>query len=147
MAWNERRYQKPKLRYYNMHKPSLDPEDYLFMNIPKYHRSIFAQFRAGILPLNIEVGRFRNLSLDERVCPVCSSNEVEDEIHFLLQCPTMREYREVLFSKAMSSNPEFGDLDLFDKFNYLVGILQKPTISFLVKAFNKRRDILYNLSS
>ena len=54
-SWNERRYQKPKLRYYNMHKPSLDAEDYLFFNIPKYHRSIFAQFRAGILPLNIEV--------------------------------------------------------------------------------------------
>ena len=72
---------------------------------------------------------------------------MEDEIHFLLQCSIMDEFREDLFSSAVSFNQDFGGLDLLDKFNFLVGTLQKPTITFLVKAFNKRRDILYNMSS
>ena len=39
--WNTSRYNKPQLRYYNMYKYSLETENYLFFNIPKYHRSPF----------------------------------------------------------------------------------------------------------
>ena len=58
-SWEVRRYSKPKLRYYNMYKYDYTQEDYRYLNlnIPKYHRSIFAQFRAGTLPLQVEVGR------------------------------------------------------------------------------------------
>ena len=38
--WNTSRYNKQKLRHYNMYKYSLETENYLFFNIPKYHRSI-----------------------------------------------------------------------------------------------------------
>ena len=44
-----------------MYKSGLEKECYLNLNIPKYHPSLFAQFRAGILPLVIEVGRYRGL--------------------------------------------------------------------------------------
>ena len=40
-------------------------------------------FRFGILPLRIETGRFVNEALDNRLCRLCNSNAVEDEIHFL----------------------------------------------------------------
>ena len=64
-----------------------------FFNIPKYHRSLFAQFRAGILTLNIETGRYRNVSLPDRFCTLCDDSEVEDEIHFLCVCKFYSEYR------------------------------------------------------
>ena len=41
------------LRYFDMYKYDYTQEDYLNLNIPKYHRSIFAQFRAGILSLQV----------------------------------------------------------------------------------------------
>ena len=65
-----------------MYKYSLETENYLFFNIPKYQRSLFAQFRASILPLNIETGRYRNVSLPDRLCTLRYDPEVEDEIHF-----------------------------------------------------------------
>ena len=76
--WNTSRYNKPKLRYSNMFRYSLETENHLFFNIPKYHRSLFTQFRAGILPLNIETGRYRNVSFPDRLCTLCDDSEVED---------------------------------------------------------------------
>ena len=35
-----------------------------------------------ILPLRIETGRFVNEALDNRLCRLCNSNAVEEEIHF-----------------------------------------------------------------
>ena len=56
--WNTSRYNKPQLRYYSMYKYSLETENYLFFNISKYHRSLFAQFRAGILTLKCVILSF-----------------------------------------------------------------------------------------
>ena len=75
--WDISRYQSEKLRYYNLYKSDKDIEEYVKLPVQKYHRSLFAQFRFGILPLQIEVGRFRNMQLNERICPI-SSAAVED---------------------------------------------------------------------
>ena len=80
--WDFSRYKSDKLRYYNLYKYDKDAEEYTKMNINKYQRSMFAQFRCGILPLEIEVGRYRDIPLKERICQLCN-NAVEDEIHFL----------------------------------------------------------------
>ena len=69
-----------------MHKYDKSPELYLDLNINKYHRSLFAQFRCGILPLEIEIGRYRDIPLEKRLCQVCKNGSVEDEIHFLGNC-------------------------------------------------------------
>ena len=50
-------------------------------------RSLLAQLRIGILPIRVETGIFVNLAVKERVCQICKSQEVEDELHFLFNCP------------------------------------------------------------
>ncbi len=77
---------KPKLRTYKLFKTDLIPEPYVDCCMSRFKRSIFAKFRCGILPLQIEVGRFGGQSVSERICPLCSRG-VESEIHFLLECP------------------------------------------------------------
>jgi hypothetical protein len=52
--------------------------------MPKYLRSILAQFRCGILPLRIETGRYHGEPVKERICSLCSENNVEDKIHFFI---------------------------------------------------------------
>ena len=141
--WNRSRYGKPKLRYYNMFKSSLDPEDYIFLTIPRYHRSLFAQLRAGILPLNVEIGRYRDVQLSDRLCTICNNNEVEDELHFLIHCTFYEADRRVLFNIASQSCNQFIDMDSFDKFVYLMANLQKDTIKFLVKAIFMRNASIY----
>ena len=143
LDWNRSRYNKPKLRYYNLIKSTLDIEEYLFYKIPKYHRSLFAQFRAGILPLNIEIGRYKNLDLSERLCNLCDDNLVEDEVHFLCCCRLYNDLREVLYNHARENNLEFDSLDTLDKFVYLMSNLQKHTISYVHQAVLRRKSALY----
>ena len=35
----------------------------------------------------IETGRLKKIDLEERMCKMCSQKRVEDECHFLLECP------------------------------------------------------------
>ena len=51
----------------------------------RFHRSTFAKFRCGVLPLQIEVGRFRGQDEAQRICPICKRG-VESELHFLFDC-------------------------------------------------------------
>ena len=138
VRWNESRYSKPKLRYYNMFKSDFEREDYLNLNISKRQRSIFSQFRAGILPLNVETGRFRNIDLSERLCNLCPLSEVEDEYHFLCICPKYSDLRQHLFAKAREREPEFFNFDCLDKFVFLLSNMQHQVILFLDKAYSRR---------
>ena len=56
----------------------------------RFQRSTFAKVRCGILPIQIEVGRFRGQNVTvyecDRICPICRT-AVESEIHFLFECP------------------------------------------------------------
>ena len=108
--WDVNRYRSQKLRYYNLYKYDKSPEDYLFLDIGRYQKSVFAQFRCGILPLEVEVGRYRNVALSDRICQVCNE-AVEDEIHFLLTCKVYSGPRSKLFSKALESDESFTSLD------------------------------------
>ena len=141
--WNESRYSKPKLRYYNMFKPSFEQEEYFNMNISKRQRSLFSQFRAGILPLNVETGRFRNIDLPDRVCTLCPLSEVEDEYHFLCICPTYSDLREILFAHASDSHTDFPNLDCIDKFVFLLSNMQYEVILFIERAYSRRCDKLF----
>ena len=84
--WYEKLSFKPKLRSYKKFKFAKFTENYVKMNLSSKERSMLSQFRMGILPINIETGRYRNVPLDKRVCYNCIDT-IEDEIHFLLYCP------------------------------------------------------------
>ena len=80
--WQNEIKLKPKLRFYTTFKLTLGVERYILYNLTPSERSIMSQLRFGILPINIESGRFRNIPSNERYCPFCV-NTVEDENHFL----------------------------------------------------------------
>ena len=117
------------------------------MNISKYQRSLFAQFRCGILPLEIETGRFRDLSLSERTCKLCNSCCVEDEIHFLCDCDIYSEERSIMLSKISEDTVTFDAMDSLDKFVYLMSNCERAVISFLSAAFDRRRKSLCHINS
>ena len=50
-----------------------------------------AQFRCGILPLRLETGRFVGEPEYQRICKMCDSGQVENELYFLLECQFYNE--------------------------------------------------------
>ena len=78
-----------------------------------------AQFRAGILPLEIEVGRYRNVPLSERICRMCNSGQVEDDYHFLCVCERYNDDRRILYEKARIFESNFVRMVSFEQFVFL----------------------------
>ena len=75
-----------KLRTYRIFKGKLETEHYVSAAMSRSHRSILAKFRSGSLSLLIETVRHAKVPLQNRICQLCNSNQIEDEMHFLLNC-------------------------------------------------------------
>ncbi len=133
--WKLSLLSKPKLRTYKLFKTDLVPESYVNCCMSRFKRSIFAKFRCGILPLQLEVGRFRGQTVEQRVCPLCKT-DVESEIHFLFECPVY-DRNQFLYETNLSnvqSNEE--------KIKRCMSVHQKLTAKFITQIWNERQTLI-----
>ena len=144
--WENDLMLKPKLRTYIRFKCNYDTEKYVKSFLSKSLRSIMAQFRFGILPLKIETGRFTGDAIQKRICDFCDLNEIEDELHFLVQCPQYSEQRSKLFARATIFYPEFDTIEEDIQLVILMSDedLVKDTAIYLKESYTKRSTVVYN---
>ena len=145
--WKKAVPKKPKLRTYYLFKETMDIENYIKYNLSSSERSAMAQFRFGILQLNIETGRFRNQALGERLCTLCEFNEIEDESHFLFQCRLYDELRSEWVSNFVNKTANFLELDKLDKFKVIFDniIHHRITANFILRCCELRKESLYRI--
>ena len=105
----------------------------MLSNLSRRQRSLFAQFRSGVLPLRIETGRYRHEHIDRRICELCQSGSVEDEIHFLLYCDFYNDLRDMYINTLTDLNL-FATTDI-EKLKLLLQQNVKNTALFIEKAF------------
>ena len=90
-----------KLRMYAVFKENLHLEAYLREVTDVRKRRLMSMLRMGVLPLRIETGRYeackvvgsKGVPVEFRVCKCCALSKVEDEIHFVLECPLYSRLR------------------------------------------------------
>ena len=73
-------------------------------------RRILAKLRGGTAGLEVEIGRWRGVSREERVCKNCQSGEVEDVEHLLMRCSSVADEREKLV-RLMREKVEWQNLE------------------------------------
>ena len=94
-----------KLRTYAKIKNSIVIEDYLIYNLSWSHKRALAKIRLSDHKLRIERGRHHKPSLppEQRTCFTCK-DQVENEIHFIVECPlyaaSREKYNIVSFSES-----------------------------------------------
>lgn len=113
---------KPKLRTYLLLKPKLSFELYLNCG-DSWRRSLMTKLRVGTNFLNIELGRWEGKPLAERICNVCLTKQVEDEQHFLVDCPVYKSIRDDLFKDLKEEKYDVTDVinDKKKLMNALIG--------------------------
>lgn len=94
---------KNKLRTYNTFKEYFASDCYVYTTMPRSHRSAMAQLRCGSAPLRIETGRYENIPVENRLCPLCKAG-IEDEMHVILDCPKYDVIRRDLFDRLLADD-------------------------------------------
>ena len=79
--------QDSRLPTYKMFKSKFAMEDHLIKLHDFESRRIVAKFRCSDHKLMIETGRHKKIDHEERICKMYSQNMIENEPHFLLECP------------------------------------------------------------
>ena len=88
-----------KLRTYAYFKTIFQKEKYLSIINNVDIRKCFMSFRISTHKLEIEVGRYKNISALNRICNVCSSGEIEDERHLIFSCNKYSSLRQSFLLK------------------------------------------------
>ena len=82
-SWNFTLHNSSRYRMYREFKSLLAPEKYLSCIIENKLRNMLIKFRCGLLKLKVNEGRWLNIDVTERNCPICNSG-IEDEYHLFL---------------------------------------------------------------
>ena len=67
-------------------------QNYLCKPIPVIYKTCITKIRLSSHDLAIECGRYSAIPRSNRLCSFCK-NDIEDEMHFILKCPTYQGLR------------------------------------------------------
>ena len=110
--------QTGKLRTYSLFKYRLCRESYFKYIKDISVRRIFTKLRVSCHKLEIELGRYKKVQADARLCPLCQL-EVEDEIHFVTNCSLFSTKRKQFFNDIGKSFVNFSGMSDVQKFIWL----------------------------
>ena len=79
---------------------------YLVVTRKNPNRKALVKLRIRNHKPNIETGRYDKISRCDRICPVCGLN-IEDEVHFLFDCPKYSSIRDDFFNKIDNRIPNY----------------------------------------
>ena len=128
---NCEKFKAGKLDTYLSIKKHFGPEKYLNIIKNFQYRKAFCRFRISSHRLFIETGRYKKIPRENRICHNCGKNEVENELHFLIQCDKYHNERKQLFDIISKTANNFTRLNEEEKFFYILN--------------NENKDILYYL--
>ncbi len=100
--------------------------------------------KCGILPLQLEIGHYRRTPLTNRLCIICDSNVVDNEVHFIYGCSGLADVRTQFEGKVFLPLA-LEDRELLDtlKENFS-SVRMKNFGEFVETMFERRRDLMYN---
>jgi len=135
----------PKLRTYRTLKNSFGVEDYVNkVQLSRSQRSVIARLRNGSFPINIEIGRYRGIPLDDRICYKCNSNSIENEEHFMCVCPAYEEQRTGLIRDIRESigiNLQTALPNDVLKCMLMNPLIARPVANYVKLIYNVRNEI------
>ena len=142
-----------KLRTYKLFKERFGIENYI-LSLNFEDRNKFTKLRTSAHCLHIETGRYTRppTPVDDRVCPICKNDTIEDEEHFLMKCEAYSDARKQLFEN-LSELSTFVFLENTETFCVLMNSLNgdhefsKEVSSFINSCFKKREQIMEGIKT
>ena len=107
--WRHSLEHSRKLEFYKVFKDEYSTSDYLQQLRNFNERRNLVKFKLSNHKLMIELGRYQtdHISRENRLCPLCKSNQVENETHFLLDCSKYSLQRRTFLNRINELIPNF----------------------------------------
>ena len=147
-TWKTSVVSMPKLRTYKLFKREFKTEAYVKASVLNTRqRSAISKMRNSTYPLEIELGRYRGILVENRICKLCRS-EPETEEHFLLKCAKTDVIRQKMISDVkrvlLQSRVVFQTLTLSDRLNVLLSNVNvaKYVANVIIFATEKKYKLL-----
>ena len=111
--WKLKSLDSPKAAFFRIFKIRNTLEKYLFTVKNVRYRIALSRFRLSNHKLLIETGRHQKPKLErnDRKCFICD-DKIEDENHFLIECPLYSTERKKLFAVLNENSRQFISIDL-----------------------------------
>ena len=141
--WKEETKSQSRLECYLALNRDYQLAEYLSTVRDRKQRQILTRYRLSDHQLAIETGRYKKSwqPKENRTCGQCLTGEVETERHFLLQCKTFEETRNIYFNKFTSVIPGFKELNELSKLKLVLGERDRAYLSAqYVSACHNLRD-------
>ena len=133
-----------KLRTYKVFKTVFGEERYLNIIKKSEWRTCLTKFRLSAHDLLIETGRHCNIKAENRLCKHCNLKEVEDEKHFLMECPLYTTLRKTLMQIINKTCPNVSHLNSFEQFCWIMSCeineIIQSLAEFIFNAMELRRS-------
>ena len=119
--WKRKINKDKKLRTYCKIKEHFRYEDYLD-DLKFCERRLVTKLRISAHNFRIETGRHTRpiTPLEDRKCIQCTSGDIEDEFHVIINCPKYAEKRLYIFKNIISECPSFATLNDESKFYFML---------------------------
>ena len=128
-----------KLRTYSLLKTEIGCEEYLHTIKNTTARQSITKFRLSNHFLEIEKGRHKTPKTPKemRFCPFCPKS-VEDEVHFLIECPTYEHMRNKMLNIVLENKQQFLQLSKTEKF---IKIMTHENTTLIAKHIHHTTEI------
>ena len=118
-----------------MVKHELNYEMYLDLHLPRKHADLLLRLRGGLLPIEVNSGRWNRIPYDQRRCKFCNSGSIENEQHVLFQWSTFRA--NLINKHAEFRQPDIGKILATRKRAMIINLC-----NFISEVLEFRADIL-----
>ena len=136
LYWQNTLQHSQKLEFYRSFKTDHTTSSYLEVTRGTAGRRALisdGKLRISNHKLMIEIGRYNQTTKDNRHCPFCGCNVIEDEVHFLFQCPTYSMIRNKFYYKVKTLIPNITQLPI----NGLISIVNSMICSDIWHKYHK----------
>ena len=130
-----------KANHYRNFYCSFEIQFYLKNTLPVYLTRILAKLRCSAHELKVKKGRHNGTPLSSTYLCFCRNNQIEDEFHFVLQCPFFHDLRiRYIPQRYIKRYPNVEDFYALMKCK-IESVITRLA-QYLIVAFQRRADVL-----
>ena len=151
--WRHSLEHSSKLEFYKVFKDEYSTSDYLQQLRNFNERRNLVKFKLSNHKLMIELGRYQtdHISRENRLCPLCKSNQIENETHFLLDCSKYSSQRRTFLNRINELIPNFERKSTSESIKLLMNCndyhVNKLVMKFISSCMNIRNALLQSSES